>query len=378
MVRRPALRGVGGGRGGRSVKLAVVDLGTNTCRLLLGEVEGGAVVRRDARETHVVRLGQGVDQSGRLDGEAAARTRRRLADYAARIDAYAPERRLLVATSVLRDAADGAAFLAAVEGDLGLPYRVIGGEEEALLAFRGATAGLGRAVVERQRGSSLSAGARTEWHASQGPSTEGRGGPDGPLPTAGAVGARDVVVVDIGGGSTELILARNGLPLHTASIRVGVVHLSEKLLHSDPPSQPELLSLDAKIHEHLDAALADDFSSSLPFPAPASVRLIGTAGTITTLAAIDLKMTRYEPDRVTNHVLSRAAIGAILHRLAAMPRKQRTTIAGLEPGREDLIIPGAALLLHLMNRFGFEAITVSDAGLLEGILIDALARPRTA
>jgi exopolyphosphatase/guanosine-5'-triphosphate,3'-diphosphate pyrophosphatase len=135
-------------------------------------------------------------------------------------------------------------------------------------------------------------------------------------------------------------------------------------------------SLKAVIRDRFDTALAHDFSSVLPALSPSSVRLIGTAGTITTLAAIDSHMTQYDPARITNHCLSRSAIDAIFHRLAGMKRKQRTNIAGLEKGREDLIIPGAALLLHLMNRFGFDSITVSDGGLLEGILIDAYKRPR--
>jgi exopolyphosphatase/guanosine-5'-triphosphate,3'-diphosphate pyrophosphatase len=185
------------------------------------------------------------------------------------------------------------------------------------------------------------------------------------------------LIVDIGGGSTELILSRDGLPLHTTSIRLGVVHLSEELLQNDPPSQPELLSLKSKIHDRLDLALAHDFSSALPALSPSSVSLIGTAGTITTLAAIDLKLTQYDPARITNHCLSRSAIEAIFHRLAGMRCDQRATVAGLEEGREDLIIPGTALLLTIMNRFGCETITVSDGGLLEGILIDAYRHPRT-
>jgi len=315
-------------------RAASIDIGTNTIRMLIADIYPAGTLTPLRRERVITRLGEGFHAGAMLGEPALRRSLKALDAFSHLLQAYPVPRVHVVATSAVREAVNGADFCSRVTRQTGLAVKILSGAEEARLTLAGVMASL--------RAADLS------------------------------------LIVDIGGGSTELILARNGLPLHTASIRVGVVHLSEKLLHSDPPSQPELLSLDAKIHEHLDAALADDFSSSLPFPAPASVRLIGTAGTITTLAAIDLKMTRYEPDRVTNHVLSRAAIGAILHRLAAMPRKQRTTIAGLEPGREDLIIPGAALLLHLMNRFGFEAITVSDAGLLEGILIDALARPRTA
>ncbi len=363
MVRRPALRGVGGGRGGRPVKVAVVDLGTNTCRLLFGEAEGGAVVRRDARETHVVRLGQGVDQSGRLDGGAAARTRRRLADYAARIDAYAPERRLLVATSVLRDAADGAAFLAAVEGDLGLPYRVIGGEEEALLAFRGATAGLGRAVVERQRGSSLSAGARTEWHASQGPSTEGRGGPDGPLPTAGAVGARDVVVVDIGGGSTEFAVGRPGeSPRFVRSLDIGAVRLTERFFAADPPTEAQWRDAVAFVDDLLGVALPADLRAATDV-------LIGVAGTFTTLIAHELGMRVYDPARVHGRTLTVAQIDAAVRLFRALTSADRRRLPGIQKGREDVILAGALIARAACRAFGAPAALVSEDDILEGIAL---------
>jgi exopolyphosphatase/guanosine-5'-triphosphate,3'-diphosphate pyrophosphatase len=246
------------------------------------------------------------------------------------IKSYPVTRVHAVATSVVREAGNGADFCSRVAQQTGCAVKVLSGSEEARLTLTG--------VLSSVRADDL------------------------------------CLIVDIGGGSTELILARDGLSLHAASLRLGVVHLSESLLHSDPPSQPEMRSLKAIIHDRFDAAIAHDFSSALPALKPSSVRLIGTAGTITTLAAIDLNMTQYDPARITNHCLSRSVIAAIFHRLAGMTRTQRTTIAGLEEGREDLIIPGAALLLHLMNRFGFETITVSDGGLLEGILIDAHAQ----
>jgi exopolyphosphatase/guanosine-5'-triphosphate,3'-diphosphate pyrophosphatase len=265
-----------------------------------------------------------------LSEPACRRSLKALEAFSHLIQAYPGTRVHAVATSVVREAGNGADFCSRVAQQTGCAVKVLSGAEEARLTLAG--------VLSCVRADGL------------------------------------CLIVDIGGGSTELILARDGLPLHTASIRLGVVHLSESLLHSDPASQAELLSLTANIHDRFDAALAHDFSSALPALIPSSVRLIGTAGTITTLAAIDLKMTQYDPARITNHCLSRSVIAAIFHRLAGMTRTQRTTIAGLEEGREDLIIPGAALLLHLMNRFGFETITVSDGGLLEGILIDAHAQ----
>jgi exopolyphosphatase/guanosine-5'-triphosphate,3'-diphosphate pyrophosphatase len=315
------------------MKLAVVDLGTNTCRLLLGEVDGGAFLRRDVRETHVVRLGQGVDRTGRLDGEAAARTRRRLADYVARIDAYGPERRLLVATSVLRDAADGQDFLAAVERDLGLPYRVIGGEEEACLAFRGATAGLDLAAH---------------------------------VPAASARrGASDVAVVDIGGGSTEFAVGRPGEPPRfVRSLDMGAVRITERFFAADPPTDAQWRDAVAFVEGLLDAGL------------PAAVRasaganaLVGVAGTFTTLVAHELGMRVYEPARVHGRSLSTERIDAAIRLFRALSSAERGRLAGIQKGREDVILAGALIARAACRAFGADAALVSEDDVLEGMAL---------
>jgi exopolyphosphatase/guanosine-5'-triphosphate,3'-diphosphate pyrophosphatase len=314
------------------IRAASIDIGTNTIRMLIADISSAGAFTPLRCERVITRLGEGFHTGGMLSESACRRSMKALDAFAHLIKSYPVTRVHAVATSVVREAGNGAAFCSRVAQQTGHEVKVLSGSEEARLTLAGVL-----------------------W----------------------SVRADDLcLIVDIGGGSTELILARDGLSLHAASIRLGVVHLSESLLHSDPPSQPEMRSLKAIIHDRFDAAIAHDFSSALPALKPSSVRLIGTAGTITTLAAIDLNMTQYDPARITNHCLSRSALDAIFHRLAGMKRKQRTIIAGLEKGREDLIIPGAALLLHLMNRFGFETITVSDGGLLEGILIDAYKQPR--
>lgn len=313
-------------------RAASIDIGTNTLRMLIAGISPAGVLTPLHCERIVTRLGEGFHAGGMLSEPACRRSLAALEAFSRLIQSYPVTRVHAVATSVVREAANGADFCRRVVQQTGCAVKVLSGEEEARLTLAGVLS---------------------------------------------SVQVRDLcLIVDIGGGSTELILARDGLPLHTASIRLGVVHLSEELLHGDPPSPPELLSLKEKIHDQFDAALAHDFSSALSAHSPSSVRLIGTAGTITTLAAIDLKMTQYDPVRITNHSVSRSTIETIVHRLTGMKRTQRATIAGLEKGREDLIIPGAAILLHLMSRFGFETLTVSDSGLLEGILIDGYAQRR--
>ncbi len=314
------------------MKLAVVDLGTNTCRLLLAEVEDGAIVRRDVRETHVVRLGQGVDRSGRLDGEAVARTRDRLADYAVRMAAYSPERRLLVATSVLRDAVDGAAFLAGVERDLDLPYRVVAGEDEARLAFRGATALL-------------------------------------------AVPSPEVAVVDIGGGSTEFAVGRPGEPPRfVRSLDMGAVRLTERFFPDDPPTYVQW----GEAVEFVDGLLHRGLPTDVRTAAGA---LVGVAGTFTTLVAHELGMRVYEPTRVHGRTLTVAEIERAIGLFRGLTSAERGRLAGIQKGREDVILAGALIARAACHAFGVGAALVSEDDILEGMALwladglPPLARP---
>jgi len=300
------------------VRVAVVDLGTNTCRLFLAEVSDTGDVLADARLTTVVRLGQGVDRSGRLDPAAAARTHACLAGYAPRLEAYGPARRLLVATSVLRDAADGRGFLEGVEHDFALPSRVLGGEEEGALAFRGGTAELtGRAA--------------------------------GPL-----------VLTDIGGGSTEFAGGAAGLqPDIVGSLDIGVVRLTERFLYHDPPAAEELGRLTA----YVAGAIADGVPATVRGAARGAV---GVAGTYTTLVAHKLGLREYRSELVHGHVLSLADIDAAIAELAALNNAQRGRLPGIQTGREDVILAGALIAREACRAFGLAEVRCSEADILEG------------
>jgi exopolyphosphatase / guanosine-5'-triphosphate,3'-diphosphate pyrophosphatase len=308
------------------VRVAVVDLGTNTCRLFLAEARAAGAAAGDApsavetveRLTTVVRLGQGVDRTGRLDVAAVTRTRDCLAGYAPRLEAFVPERRLLVATSVLRDAADGREFLEGVERDFALPWCVLAGEEEGALAFRGGTAEL----------------------AGTGPS---------PL-----------VLVDIGGGSTEFAVGEpGGAPKFVRSLDVGVVRLTERFITSDPPAPADL----AELEHFTSAAIAE--------AVPATVRgaacgAVGVAGTYTTLVANKLGLREYRSELVHGHVLSRADIDGAIARFSALTNAERGRLPGIQPGREDVILAGAIIAREALRAFGLAEVRCSEADILEG------------
>ena len=307
------------------MRVAVVDLGTNTCRLFLAEVGDAGDVKTDARLTTVVRLGQGVDRTGRLDSAAVARTRACLAGYAPRLEAYGPARRLLVATSVLRDAADGRSFLAAVERDFTMPSRVLGGAEEGVLAFRGGTAELaGRAC--------------------------------GPL-----------VLTDIGGGSTELAVGAAGAkPDFVRSVDIGVVRLTERFLHHDPPAVEE--------RGRLTAFVAGAIADAVPDTVRGAARgAVGVAGTYTTLVAHKLGLREYHSDLVHGHVLSLTDIDAAIAEFAGLTNEQRGRLPGIQKGREDVILAGALIAREACGAFGLAEVRCSEADILEGAAM-ALAK----
>ncbi len=310
------------------MKVAIVDLGTNTCRLFLADVTGGRVAQ-DARVTTVVRLGQGVDKTGRLHEDAVERTHACLEGYAPRIAKYGPERSLLIATSVLRDARDGGQFLKAMKYEFALPWRILSGEEEGALAFRGGT-------------SWLAAGAETPTDADRPPAHD-------PL-----------LLVDIGGGSTEFAIGSAGEPPEfVRSLDVGVVRLTERFFHADPPSAAEVAALAG----HVSAAI----ENAVPAKLCAAVRAaVGVAGTYTTLVANKLGMTEYDSRLVQGHVLSLADVEAAIERFAALTSAERGRLPGIQPGREDVILAGALIAREACAAFGLDAVAVSEADLLEG------------
>jgi exopolyphosphatase/guanosine-5'-triphosphate,3'-diphosphate pyrophosphatase len=296
-------------------RIAVVDLGTNSTRLLVADVEDGAAKELE-RRTNVTRLGEGVDASGRLSDAAVARVFDALAEYREVIDRIGAERVIGVATSAVRDAENGADFQRELSERFGIDARVIPGEEEALLTFRGATA-------RRERGV-------------------------------------ETLVIDIGGGSTEFVVGVPSEPpgFHV-SAKLGSVRHTERHLHSDPPTEDELDALRADARR----IVADDV--------PAEVRArvgagIAVAGTATSLAAIDLELDPYDPERVDGHVLALDATERILARLAALPVAERREVTGLHPDRAPTIVAGAGILVESVRAFDLAAIDVSEADLLHG------------
>ena len=297
-------------------RVAVVDLGTNSTRLLVADVEDGAV-KEIERRTNVTRLGEGVDSSGRLSDAAMDRVLDVLAQYRRLIDDLGAGRVEAVATSAMRDAENGPELQRLLAERFGIEARVIPGEEEARLTFRGATSARGDRDAETS-------------------------------------------VVDIGGGSTEFVVGEPERdPRFHVSTKLGSVRQSERHLHSDPP-EPEQVE-----------ALSRESRRIVEDGVPAEVRAgvdagIAVAGTATSLAAIDLELDPYDPERVHGHVLGLGPAESILERLAELPLAERREVTGLHPDRAPTIVAGAAILVQSMLAFGLRAIEVSEADLLHG------------
>ena len=305
-----------------SERVAVVDMGTNSTRLLVAEVEQGGLVQLE-RRTIVTRLGQGVEATGRLADEAMDRVREALAVYREVIDRLGAERVVAVATSAMRDAENGAAFRDEIRERFGIEPRTISGDEEARLTFLGATSG-------------RSAGAHT-------------------------------LVIDIGGGSTEYVTGQAGSdPGFHVSTRMGSVRFTERHVHSDPPKREEL------------AALAEDARGVVEAEVPADVRArveqgIGVAGTATTLAAIDLELDPYDAEQVHGYRVSLAACERIVAKLAALTVAERRGVTGLHPDRAPTIVAGTVIMLESMRVFDLDEIEVSESDILDGAALAAKA-----
>ena len=306
------------------MRLATIDLGTNTVRLLVADLEPGArnwrLVETDQQ---VTRLGEGLAATGWLGDVAAARTAAVVANYVTRARHAGAARIAVVATSAVREAANGRQFADGLERTTGERVAIVGGDEEAALTLAGVVEGLGGASA---------------------------------LPGT-------TVVFDIGGGSTEYIVARGRALLAAVSLRLGVVDLAERYPFPGPVDGPRyrlmyggvLDRLRREVPEAVRLARAD--------------RLVGSAGTVTTLGALDLGLTVYDPARIQGHVLSRGRIERLLARLARLTVAERGGLPCLEPGRADLIIPGVAIVLATLELIGLDRLVVSDWGLREGILL---------
>ena len=301
------------------MRVAAVDIGTNTTRLLVADVADGRIVEQLHRESRITRLGEGVDARGRLLPAPIARVRNALADYRRTADSLGAERTLAIATSAVRDAENGEAFLGEVEWSYGFATRLLSGDDEALLTRRGVAAARGL----RPR----------------------------------------TLVVDLGGGSTELVLDDRHM-----SLELGSVRQTERFLASDPPTAEEL------------ARCADDVRATLETHVPTEMRDgaadgIAVAGTVTTLAALDLGLERYDRERVDGHRLTAAAVDAQRDRLAALPLAERRLLPSIEPERAPVIVAGAAILVAILEAYGLDAISVSEHDILEGAALAAAELP---
>jgi exopolyphosphatase / guanosine-5'-triphosphate,3'-diphosphate pyrophosphatase len=308
---------------GRLVRVAVVDVGTNSTRLLVADVTPDGAISEIERLTQVTRLGEGVDANGRLGEEPMARVLTTLDRYAARIGELGAETTVGVLTSAVRDAANGEELTAAVR-ERGIDARVITGEEEAALTFAGAT-------------------------------SERTGGEE------------ELVVIDIGGGSTELVTGHGDDVDFHVSMQAGVVRLGERHLHGDPPTATEL------------EALLEDFRATLAGAVPPDVArrvqaAVAVAGTPTSAAAIDLELEPYDRSRTHGHVLSLDTLDDQLARLAAMPLEERRGVRGLHPDRAPTIVAGIAMLGECLRAFGLDRVEVSEHDILRGAALAATRR----
>jgi exopolyphosphatase/guanosine-5'-triphosphate,3'-diphosphate pyrophosphatase len=305
---------------GRTVSEAVyaaLDCGTNSTRLLIETGAGEVLVR----EMQITRLGQDVDSTGALNPEAIERTLTTLHAYRALMDEHGVDAGRLAATSAARDASNGREFLDQASQVTGVAAEILSGEEEAHLSYLGAMIGL--------------------------------------EPAAG-----DDVVLDIGGGSTELVLSSGG-QLAAHSMQVGCVRISERTLLSDPPSRGELSVARAMVDEALDRAL--DAIPALGALAPQS-RMLGLAGTVSTLAQIDQELEHYERDRVHHYWLSMDRVRHWLEVLAAEPNARRAERPGMVKGREDVIVGGLVILVATLERLDLNGCLSSESDILDGML----------
>ena len=302
-------------------RVAAVDCGTNSLRLLVADVDPERAGLTDVtRRMEVVRLGQGVDQTGRLAPEALARTIAVLRDYASVIAGSGVQAVRMVATSATRDASNAADFVAMVEEVLGVAPEVLTGDEEAVLSFTGATAELA-------------------------------GGPDpGPF-----------LVADIGGGSTEFVLGpAGGLPGERISVNIGCVRMTERHLHGDPPSYQEVAAATADI----DATLA---TVAAAVPVSQARTLVGLAGSVATVVGIAIGLPVYDSARIHHARVPAAGVHAVTRGLLTQTRAERAAIGLMHPGRVDVIGGGALILDRIMQRFGFAGVLASEHDILDGM-----------
>ena len=309
----------------RAHRIAAIDQGTNSCRLLVLEPDAESTEEPTelARDMVITRLGRGVDRTGRFEPEALARTIGVIERYCRRARALAAETIRVGATSATRDAANRDELAAAVRRSAGSELEVISGEQEAALSFLGATRGL---------------------DPSEGP----------------------FLVVDIGGGSTEFVLGREpAITDHSISVQMGSVRLTERSIRTDPPTPEDLGRLRGEVRRGIEEAAE-------AVPVGEARTFVSVAGTATTIKAVALGLGRYDPDRIHRTWLTAAEAERVLDELAGMTNEARAAIPVMAPGRGDVIVAGAVILMETMRRFGYERTLVSETDILDGLVLEAL------
>ena len=306
--------------------LAGIDIGTNTLRLLIARFSSDGQYYKMESGRHITRLGEDISKTGRLKKEAMDRATGVLEGFSRTCGKYQPDGIYAVATSAVREASNGADFIRMVKTKTGLDVDIISGDEEASLTMLGVSSGLD-------------------------------------------IEDKDIFLIDIGGGSTEFIFASGGKILHKVSTDIGVVRFTEQYLHSDPPEKREIALLETAIEERLKSITAFNDLSRI-----GGVSFIGTAGTVTTLAAIEQKMTVYDTGKINGYRISKDGIKKIRTMLSNMTIQKRREIPGIENGREDIILTGAIVVDKVMEWFKFSDIVVCDSGLREGLVIDLYNR----
>lgn len=303
-------------------RVASIDIGTNTIRLLIADTDETKKLKRILSKKNITRLGEGFIKKKEISSKATQRSIKVLEKYLNLVNEYSAKKTFAVATSAVREAANKNEFLMEVHRNTGLEIQVVSEKEEASMTLTGVLS-----IINEVEGKAL--------------------------------------VIDIGGGSAEFIIIEDKTLITTHSLDLGAVYLTERFIHSDPPTPLELENL----REFVDKRL-----SFLPWVGLSFSSLLGTAGTITTLAAIDQEMSIYDPEKINKYVLTREAVKSIYNSLKSLNRVERCLTTGLEMGREDIILAGAVVVLNIMETLNLNEITVSDFGLLEGIIIDSCGK----
>ena len=305
-------------------RLAGIDIGTLTCRLLIADCSLQAPLKELQSDRRILRLGEGVDQTKRLSPAAMDRVIQCLCEWKAIIERCQVEGTAVVATSAVRDAANRAEFLDRVKREAGFDVEVITGDEEARRTLLGIRSGL-------------------------------------------PPGVTDMLALDIGGGSTEFILDQPGRHPVVRSIDIGVVRLCERLLHHDPPTSEELQQARDWIARETKAAVTELTGYQV-------ATFVGTAGTITALAAMAQQLPAYDPARIHNYRLTLATVQELEQTLLSRKKADRVGLPGMEKNREEVIAAGAIIIRTVMETLGMKSVLVSDLGLREGVLIDLMGR----